>query len=304
MPPLERKVKSALNDNRLLILGAQVLFGFQFNGVFQDLFNQLPVLARALHCFGLTLLVITIGCLIAPSMHHRIVEGGQDSPRILALATIFAGWALLPFSIALAFALFMAMSQIGGAALGVATGAGFFALALLCWYVLGFLLQRKVKPMLQTDPVNPTPIEAKVDQLLTEARVIIPGAQALFGFQLSVTLMHAFQELPSEAKIVHAIALCCIGLVIVLVMAPASLHRITFAGEDDLLFLKIGSMFVIAAPVALALGIALDTYVAVIRAIDSRTVAAVMAVFAVTILFGLWYAAPIWVRLACNRTRR
>jgi hypothetical protein len=31
--PLERKVKSALNDNRLPILGAQVLFGFQFNGV-------------------------------------------------------------------------------------------------------------------------------------------------------------------------------------------------------------------------------------------------------------------------------
>jgi hypothetical protein len=114
--------------------------------------------------------------------------------------------------------------------------------------------------------------------------------------------MHAFQELPFEAKIVHAIALCCIGLVIILVMAPASLHRISFAGEDDPLFLKIGSMFVVAAPVALALGIALDTYVAAIRAVDSRTVAAAMAVFAVTVLLGVWYAAPMWVRFAGKRT--
>ena len=90
---------------------------------------------------------------------------------------------------------------------------------------------------------------------------------------------------------------------LVLVIAPASLHRISFAGEDDPLFLKIGSMFVIAAPVALALGIALDTYIAAIRAVDSRTVAAAIAVFAVTVLFGLWYAAPIWVRLACDRSR-
>ena len=32
---LEQQKKTALNDNRLLMLGAQVLFGFQFNGTFQ-----------------------------------------------------------------------------------------------------------------------------------------------------------------------------------------------------------------------------------------------------------------------------
>jgi hypothetical protein len=41
-------VSSALNDNRLPILGAQVLFGFQFNGVLQELFGQLPALWRVL----------------------------------------------------------------------------------------------------------------------------------------------------------------------------------------------------------------------------------------------------------------
>jgi hypothetical protein len=33
---LERQLKIALDESRLLILGAQVLFGFQFNGIFQE----------------------------------------------------------------------------------------------------------------------------------------------------------------------------------------------------------------------------------------------------------------------------
>jgi hypothetical protein len=45
---LDDKLKTALNDNRLLMLGTQVLFGFQFNGIFQDQFDQLTALARSL----------------------------------------------------------------------------------------------------------------------------------------------------------------------------------------------------------------------------------------------------------------
>ena len=38
---LDRKVKTALNETRLLILGAQVLLGFQFEAFFQDGFSEL-----------------------------------------------------------------------------------------------------------------------------------------------------------------------------------------------------------------------------------------------------------------------
>ena len=36
----------------------------------------------------------------------------------------------------------------------------------------------------QTEEASSTPLHAKIEQMLTEARVILPGAQALFGFQL------------------------------------------------------------------------------------------------------------------------
>ena len=107
---LQKKLKVALNDNRLLILGTQVLFGFQFNGIFQELFVELPYPSRVLEACGLTLLMISIAFLVAPSMHHRLVEGGQDNARVLRLATKFAGFALLPLTFALAFDMFVAVA--------------------------------------------------------------------------------------------------------------------------------------------------------------------------------------------------
>jgi hypothetical protein len=38
---LDARLKTALDESRLLILGAQVLFGFTFQGTFQELFEQL-----------------------------------------------------------------------------------------------------------------------------------------------------------------------------------------------------------------------------------------------------------------------
>jgi hypothetical protein len=81
----ERQLKIALDESRLLILGSQVLFGFQFNGIFQQQFDELPPLSRAFVCAGLTLIMLAVALLIAPSMDHRIIERGQDTTRVLAL---------------------------------------------------------------------------------------------------------------------------------------------------------------------------------------------------------------------------
>ena len=80
-------------------------------------------------------------------------------------------------------------------------------------------------------------------------------------------------------------------------MAPAALHRISFGGEDSADFLKIGSVFIVAAPLPLALGIALDTYVAIARALGSNFAAASIAGTTVIVLTLLWYAYPVWRRI-------
>jgi membrane protein required for beta-lactamase induction len=80
-------------------------------------------------------------------------------------------------------------------------------------------------------------------------------------------------------------------------MATAAVHRISFAGEDSPRFLAIGSWFVIAGPFPLALGVALDTYVATARALESTAAAASIAGLTAILLMLLWYAYPLLLRI-------
>jgi hypothetical protein len=131
--------------------------------------------------------------------------------------------------------------------------------------------------------------------MLTEARVILPGAQALIGFQLTVTLNRSFEQLPEHVKLVHVTALCCVGFAVILLMTPAALHRISFAGEDTAAFLRLGSAFVIAAPAFLAIGIAGDLFVASYKAVDSQVLALVVASASIVLLAIFWFAIPLYI---------
>jgi hypothetical protein len=55
---LGKKVKIALDETRILILGAQILVGFQFRGAFQTVFDQLPAWSRYLHATALLLMIV------------------------------------------------------------------------------------------------------------------------------------------------------------------------------------------------------------------------------------------------------
>src|SRR5438270_10992820 len=79
---LDKRIKTALDETRLLILGSQVLFGFLLESFFQNAFETLPRSSQLLVCAALTLMVLSIACLIAPSMQHRIVEAGQSTLRL------------------------------------------------------------------------------------------------------------------------------------------------------------------------------------------------------------------------------
>ena len=145
-----------------------------------------------------------------------------------------------------------------------------------------------------------TPLTTKIEQMLTEARVIIPGGQALLGFQFVVTLSQSFSDLPATAKYVHAGALCAVALAVTLLMTPAALHRITFGGEDDPTFFRIGSGLVIAATFPLALGIAADIYVVFLQISGQASIALAPAISSLLVLLGLWFAYPGWRRMSAR----
>jgi hypothetical protein len=293
---LSKKVTTALDETRLLILGAQVLFGFQLQAVFQEQFKTLPLWSRYLECGAQLLMTISVACLVAPSMLHRISERGEDSPRIQQAATLCAGIALMPFALSIGFDLFIVFQPIVSTGTAVAAGVAFFLMATTFWYVLAFLMRQQFgeEPMPREQPA--TPLATKIENMLREARVILPGAQALLGFQLVVTLTRAFSELSPASKALHLVALCSVALATILLMTPAALHRITFGGENTEQFLHVGSGFVIAAPVFLGIGIVLDLYVATVAAVASDLLGLTLALGAFAILGTLWYGLPLAMR--------
>jgi hypothetical protein len=129
--------------------------------------------------------------------------------------------------------------------------------------------------------------------LLTEARVIIPGGQALLGFQLVATLTNAFSALPPAVQNIHVAALCAVALSVVLLMTPAAVHRIAYGGEDSPKFFRIGSRIVVAASIPLAAGTAADIYVVFMKVVERESIALTAAVVAALMMLGLWFVLPL-----------
>ena len=291
-----RRVKTALDETRLLILGAEILFGFHLNGAFQNDFNGLAPHARTLHAVSFMMMAICIALLIAPSLQHRIVDRGQATARIVAACAVFAAAALLPFALSLGTDLYIVIGHRFGPRTGAVLGIAVAALALAAWFGAELLLRSAQRPedIMQSKP--DTPIDTRVEHMLTEARVLLPGAQALLGFQLAVMLTEAFGELPELSKVVHVVALCCISLAVILLMAPAAFHRITFGGRNTESFHRLGSALVLAAPVPLGGGIVGDLYVAVGKALDAPAIGAAVALGAAMVLIALWLVHPLLLR--------
>ncbi len=97
MTKLKAKVTNALNETRMLILGAQILLGFQLNAVFQPRFERLTDHARWIDLAGLALMSAAVAFLIAPAPFHRLTEDGRDTSRLHGFTTRMAELALFPF---------------------------------------------------------------------------------------------------------------------------------------------------------------------------------------------------------------
>jgi hypothetical protein len=298
MADLTARTKTALDEVRTIILGAQVLLGFQFNFVFYQTYDRLPEWSRYIEAVALLLMATAIALLIAPPIFHRVIWGGEDSGWLYERISVMTRAALLPFAISLGLSLYVTIGRIAAPPVDILVGAAFGAAALFWWYGIGLSRrssfgrrEREMAAMERQETVR-TPLHAKIEQMLTESRVIIPGAQALLGFQLAVVLTESFDRLPTLSKTVHAVSLGCMALAIVLLMAPAAYHRIVYSGFDAPEFHTTGSVMITVATVPLALGIAGDIYVVMTKVFESSTVGVAIAAATLAGYVGLWHVYP------------
>jgi hypothetical protein len=129
-----------------------------------------------------------------------------------------------------------------------------------------------------------------------EARMVLPGVQALFGFQLIAVFNQRFSDLTAIDQQVHLCALLLVAIAVGLIMTPAAYHRVCEPDGVSRYFTRMSSRLIAGAMVPLAIAVALDVYIVARMVEFAAGAAAVFAAVVLLMLASLWLAFPMWHR--------
>jgi hypothetical protein len=135
-------------------------------------------------------------------------------------------------------------------------------------------------------------LEEASTQVDDEARMLLPGVQALMGFQLMAVFNQRFEQFSPGEQMMHFAAFLLLALTMGLLMAPAAYHRQAERCMVTERFVKMSSTLLTIAMVPFIAGICLDTYL-LGKMILKETRPAILAAGAALVVFvGLWFVLP------------
>ena len=143
MAKLTKKIEQALDETRMLTLGAEVLLGLEYRSVFEDTFDRLPLSSQYLKVVTLGLMLTAISLLMWPVAYHRIVEQGENSENFQQFITCALEPALLPFAVAMGLDLYVVSRIVIGSHASIAAGAAAVLCALIFWYGVEYFQLQK-----------------------------------------------------------------------------------------------------------------------------------------------------------------
>ena len=148
----------------------------------------------------------------------------------------------------------------------------------------------------KTEQIN---LDSASSHILEECRMVLPGIQALFGFQMIAVFNQGFDErLSHPEQLVHLVAIVLTVLAMALVMTPAALHRHAEPRVVSERFVWLASKFVLAGMFPLALAVVLDAYL-VASIIAKNDVFGVLVAAALLVVF-----AALWLFMPWRESRR
>ena len=136
-------------------------------------------------------------------------------------------------------------------------------------------------------------LDAAASHILEECRMVLPGIQALFGFQMIAVFNDEFSErLSHPEQLVHLAAIVLTVLATALVMTPAALHRQAEPQEVSERFVWLASNMVLASLFPLAIAVGLDAYVVSSLILKNDALATVVALALLLVFAALWLFVP------------
>jgi hypothetical protein len=136
------------------------------------------------------------------------------------------------------------------------------------------------------------PLSKAAELLLGECRMVLPGIQALFGFQLVAVFESGFSQMltPLEQKL-HLFALFLTAMAIALVMTPAVFHRQTGPEKITGQFIRLATRLLLLGMLPLLVGLCIDVYL-IGRIIAGSLFASMLAVGVGGVFIALWFILP------------
>lgn len=128
-------------------------------------------------------------------------------------------------------------------------------------------------------------------ELLEELRTILPGAQVLFAFLLTVPFAARFSEVDHLERIVFALSLGGVAVATILFFAPAAYHRVA-RHTDRRLRLRFGVRVIRAGLGFLGLSMVLAVFVVVRFLFNSTLLAGGVALSALALITTTWLLIP------------
>jgi hypothetical protein len=130
-------------------------------------------------------------------------------------------------------------------------------------------------------------------QLVSEARVLLPGVQTILGFQLMAVFNQRFEQFSDGEQILHLAAFLLVALTMGLMLTPAAYHREVEPRIVSERFVRMSSRMLGWSMFPFTVGISLDTYL-VAKMILRDTVPALIAGSGTfVVLAGLWFILPV-----------
>jgi hypothetical protein len=144
---------------------------------------------------------------------------------------------------------------------------------------------------------KPVSLEVATGHILEECRMVLPGIQALFGFQLIAVFDDTFHErLSPDEQHLHLAAIVLVTVAIALVMAPAALHRQNERYTVSRRFIDVASRLLLAGMFPLALGIALEVYLVASLIFGRPSAGWFVSLALLAVIAALWLGVPAWQR--------
>jgi hypothetical protein len=137
-------------------------------------------------------------------------------------------------------------------------------------------------------------LDAAARHILEECRMVLPGIQALFGFQLIAVFSDGFRrELSPPEQGLHLAAIVLVTLAIALVMAPAAIHRLSQQREVSERFIWVSSQLMLCGLLPLVLGLCLDIYLVALVIAGSAPAATAIALCVGAVFCVFWILVPL-----------